>query len=91
MFAERFIFNRRPYSDDGENVPDAEWSVFIHQFSSFALASYTGQTAYASLIRNVASGKMNLAQVKVPDANHRSTFLTAVAGQFAWFNSKRSV
>ena len=44
MFAERFIFNPRSYSDDGTEVPDAEWSVFIHQFSSFALGGYTGQT-----------------------------------------------
>ena len=42
MFAERFIFNRRPYSE--QTVPDAAWSVFIHQFSSFSLASYSGQT-----------------------------------------------
>jgi hypothetical protein len=44
MFAERFIFNPRSYSNDGDEVPDAEWSVFIHQFSSFALGGYTGQT-----------------------------------------------
>ena len=195
MFAERFIFNPRSYSDDGAEVPDAEWSVFIHQFSSFALGGYTGQTqaplellggnyefsrkfymreftvspafswkgpagnrtprlwidgveknaivrqfldpnvasspraygqtAYASLIRDVASGKTkldsdmrmyyggadegspdsvatiidtwqrgtygktNLEQIKVPYASHRSTVLTAVAGQLDWFNGKR--
>ena len=191
MFAERFIFNRRPYSQ--ETVPDAAWSIFIHQFSSFSLAGYSGQTnaplellgknyeisrkfymrefaampwfywnnstpvmkmdgveynaevpkfldpkvaasprayestAYASLIRSASSGmtrldsdmkmyygeqdegytsavctivdtwqrgtfgKTNIEQVGVPYASHRSVFLTAVAGQLSWFNSKRTL
>jgi len=42
MFAEGFIFNRRPYSE--VTVPDWPWAIFVHQFSSFALASYSGQT-----------------------------------------------
>ncbi len=42
MFGEQFIFNPRPYST--ETVPNAAWSIFVHQFSSFALASYSGQT-----------------------------------------------
>lgn len=33
-------------------------------------------------------GKTNIEQVPVPHASHRSTFLTAVAGQLGWFNSK---
>ena len=191
MFAERFIFNRRPYSQ--ETVPDAAWSIFVHQFSSFSLAGYSGQTnaplelfgknyevsrkfymrefaampqfiwdgstpfmvmdgvrynaevpkfldpkvaasprafentAYASLIRDAAAGKTrldsdmkmyygeqdegytsavctivdtwqrgtfgktNIEQVGVPYASHRSVFLTAVAGQLSWFNSKRTL
>lgn len=194
MFAEQFIFNPRPYST--ETVPNAAWSIFVHQFSSFALGSYSGQTnaplellgsnyevsrkfymrefntmpyfawqpdiqgvmepvmvmdgvtyntdvskflnskvvqtplayeqtAYENLISNVASGKTrlnsdmrmyygeqdegyaipvctnvdtwqrgtfgktNIELVPVPYASHRSTFLTAVAGQLDWFNSKR--
>jgi len=43
MFSEGFIFNRRPYST--LTVPDAPWAIFVHQFSSFALASYSGQTS----------------------------------------------
>jgi hypothetical protein len=35
-------------------------------------------------------GKTNLEQVRVPDASHRSVFLTAAAGQLNWFNSKRT-
>lgn len=42
MFAQGFIFNRRPYSE--VTVPDWPWAIFVHQFSSFALASYSGQT-----------------------------------------------
>ena len=42
MFTEQFIFTPRPWST--ENVPNAAWSIFVHQFSSFALASYSGQT-----------------------------------------------
>ncbi|MBU6295786.1 MAG: fibronectin type III domain-containing protein [Planctomycetes bacterium] len=193
MFATRFIFNPRPYSE--VTVPDAAWSIFVHQFSSFALGGYSGQvnaplelfggnyevsrkfymrefrtmpefkwqpdirgvmepvvvmdgvtyntevskfldqkiardprayeqTAYAALIRDAGSGKTrltsdmkmyygdqdegytnavctivdtrqrgtygktNIEQVKVDFASHRSTFLTAVAGQIEWFNSK---
>ena len=196
MFAERFIFNRRPYSET--TVPDAPWCPFVHQFSSFALGGYSGKTTaplellggnyevsrkfymrefktfpsfewqpngvgpqvpvmvidgvtynaevskfiapkvassprayektvYAGLIADVASGKTrldsdmkmyygdqdegysnavctyvdtwqrgtfgktNIEQVKVLYASHRSTFLTAVAGQLEWFNSKRGV
>jgi hypothetical protein len=196
MFAERFIFNRRPYSE--VTVPDWPWAIFVHQFSSFALASYSGQTnaplelfggnyefsrkfymreyeffpsfewqedvrgdmvpvmvmdgitrdaevskfldqkairspqayestAYAKLINAAASGKTrlvsdmrmyygdqdegysndvctftdtwqrgtfgktNIEQVKVPYASHRSTFLTAVAGQIEWFNARRGL
>jgi len=196
MFAEQFIFNPRPYSTT--TVPNAAWSIFVHQFSSFALASYSGQTnaplellggnyevsrkfymrefntmpgfvwqkdvrevmepvmimdgityntdvskflaqnvarsplayaqtAYAKLIRDAGSGKTrlvsdmkmyygeqdegyavpvctivdtwqrgtygktNIEQVPVPHASHRSTFLTAVAGQLGWFNAKRSL
>jgi hypothetical protein len=196
MFAEGFIFNRRPYSE--VTVPDWPWAIFVHQFSSFALASYSGQTnaplelfggnydfartfymreyeffpsfewqtdvrgeivpvmvmdgvtrnaevskfldqrvvqsprayestAYAKLIEAVGSGKTRLAsdmkmyyglqdegyavpvclavdtwqrgtygktnieQVPVPHASHRSTFLTAVAGQVEWFNAKRGL
>jgi len=33
-------------------------------------------------------GKKNIETVSVPDASHRSTFLTAVAGQIEWFNSR---
>jgi hypothetical protein len=33
-------------------------------------------------------GKTNIEQVKVDYASHRSVFLTAVAGQIEWFNSK---
>lgn len=194
MFAEQFIFNPRPWST--ETVPNAAWSIFVHQFSSFALGSYSGQTnaplellggnyevsrkfymrefdtmpyfvwqpgssgvmepvmvmdgvtyntdvskflnqkvaqsplayeqtAYAKLISDAASGKTrlvsdmkmyygeqdegyavpvctivdtwqrgtfgktNIEQVPVAYASHRSTFLTAVAGQLDWFNSKR--
>ena len=36
-------------------------------------------------------GKMNIEQVPVPHASHRSTFLTAVAGQLGWFNAKRGL
>ncbi len=193
MFATRFIFNPRPYSE--VSVPDAAWSIFVHQFSSFALGSYSGktnvplelfggnyeisrkfymrefrvmpeflwqndsrgimkpvvimdgvtyntevaqflnqkfardprayeQTAFAGLIRDAGSGKTrlqsdmkmyygdqdegysnaictivdtwqrgtygktNIEQVKVDYASHRSVFLTAVAGQIEWFNSK---
>jgi len=196
MFAEQFIFNPRPYSTT--TVPNAAWSIFVHQFSSFALASYSGQTnaplelfggnydvsrkfymrefntmpwftwqkdvrevmepvmvmdgityntevskflaqnvarspltyaqtAYAKLIRDAGSGKTrlvsdmkmyygeqdegyavpvctivdtwqrgtygktNIEQVPVPYASHRSTFLTAVAGQLGWFNAKRGL
>jgi len=196
MFAEGFIFNRRPYSE--VTVPDWPWAIFVHQFSSFALASYSGQTnaplelfggnydfsrkfymreyeffpsfewqtdvrgdmvpvmvmdgitrdaevskfldqkvvrspqayentAYAKLIEAVGSGKTrltsdmkmyyglqdegyavpvclaidtwqrgtfgktNIEQVPVPHASHRSTFLTAVAGQIEWFNAKRGL
>jgi len=196
MFAEGFIFNRRPYSE--ATVPDWPWAIFVHQFSSFALASYSGQTnaplelfggnydfsrkfymreydsfpsfewqtdvrgdvvpvmvmdgvtrnaevskfldrkvaesprayestAYAKLIEAVSSGKTrltsdmkmyyglqdegyavpvclaidtwqrgtygktNIEQVPVPHASHRSTFLTAVAGQMEWFNAKRGL
>jgi hypothetical protein len=196
MFAEGFIFNRRPYSE--VTVPDWPWAIFVHQFSSFALASYSGQTnaplelfggnydfartfymreyeffpefkwqtdvrgeivpvmvmdgvtrdaevskfldqrvvqsprayestAYAKLIDAVSSGKTrltsdmkmyyglqdegyavpvclaidtwqrgtfgktNIEQVPVPHASHRSTFLTAVAGQIEWFNAKRGL
>jgi hypothetical protein len=196
MFAEGFIFNRRPYSED--TVPDWPWAIFVHQFSAFALASYSGQTnaplelfggnydfsrkfymreyeffpsfewqtdvrgeivpvmvmdgitrdaevskfldqkvvrspqayentAYAKLIEAVGSGKTrltsdmkmyyglqdegyavpvclaidtwqrgtfgktNIEQVPVPHASHRSTFLTAVAGQIEWFNAKRGL
>jgi hypothetical protein len=196
MFAEGFIFNRRPYSE--VTVPDWPWAIFVHQFSSFALASYSGQTnaplelfggnydfsrkfymreyeffpsfewqtdvrgeivpvmvmdgvtrnaevskfldqkvvrspqayestAYAKLIEAVGSGKIrltsdmkmyyglqdegyavpvclsvdtwqrgtygktNIEQVPVPHASHRSTFLTAVAGQIEWFNAKRGL
>jgi hypothetical protein len=196
MFAEGFIFNRRPYSE--VTVPDWPWAIFVHQFSSFALASYSGQTnaplelfggnydfartfymreyeffpsfewqtdvrgeivpvmvmdgvtrnaevskfldqkvvrspqayestAYAKLIEAVGSGKTrlvsdmkmyyglqdegyavpvcldidtwqrgtfgktNIEQVPVPHASHRSTFLTAVAGQVEWFNAKRGL
>ncbi len=196
MFAEGFIFNRRPYSE--VTVPDWPWAIFVHQFSSFALASYSGQTnaplelfggnydfartfymreyeffpsfewqtdvrgdmvpvmvmdgitrnaevsqfldqkvvrspqayestAYAKLIDAAASGKTrlvsdmkmyygeqdegyavpvctfvdtwqrgtfgktNIEQVAVPHASHRSTFLTAVAGQVEWFNAKRGL
>ncbi|NBW87202.1 MAG: fibronectin type III domain-containing protein, partial [Planctomycetia bacterium] len=196
MFAEGFIFNRRPYSE--VTVPDWPWAIFVHQFSSFALASYSGQTnaplelfggnydfsrkfymreydsfpsfewqtdvrgdvvpvmvmdgvtrnaevskfldrkvvrspeafessAYGKLIEAVASGKTrltsdmkmyygeqdegyavpvclnidtwqrgtygktNIEQVPVPHASHRSTFLTAVAGQVEWFNAKRGL
>jgi hypothetical protein len=196
MFAEGFIFNRRPYSE--VTVPDWPWAIFVHQFSSFALASYSGQTnaplelfggnydfsrtfymreyeffpsfewqknkdgemvpkmvmdevirdaevskfldqkvvqsprayestAYAKLIDAVSSGKTrltsdmkmyyglqdegyavpvcldidtwqrgtygktNIEQVPVPSASHRSTFLTAVAGQIEWFNAKRGL
>jgi len=42
MFAEQFVFNPRPWST--ETVPNAAWSIFVHQFSSFALASYSRQT-----------------------------------------------
>ena len=193
MFATRFIFSPRPYSE--VTVPDAAWSIFVHQFSSFALAGYSGQTnaplelfggnyevsrkfymrefrtmpafqwqrdsrgimepvvimdgvtyntevpkfldqkvtrdprayaqtAYARLISDAGSGKTrlvsdmkmyygdqdegysnpvctivdtwqrgtygktNIELVKVDHASHRSTFLTAVAGQIEWFNSK---
>ena len=193
MFATRFIFNPRPYSE--VNVPDAAWSIFVHQFSSFALGGYSGktsapleifggnydvsrklymrefrtmpaflwqkdsrgimepvvvmdgvtynaevpkfldqkvtrdprayeQTAYAGLIRDAGSGKTrlvsdmkmyygdqdegysnpvctiidtwqrgtfgktNIELVKVDYASHRSVFLTSVAGQIEWFNSK---
>jgi hypothetical protein len=179
-------------------VPDWPWAIFVHQFSSFALASYSGQTnaplelfggnydfsrkfymreyeffpsfewqtdvrgdvvpvmvmdgvtrnaevskfldrkvvrspeafessAYGKLIEAVASGKTrltsdmkmyygeqdegyavpvclnidtwqrgaygktNIEQVPVPHASHRSTFLTAVAGQVEWFNAKRGL
>jgi|GEM_PF-2722254 hypothetical protein len=196
MFAEGFIFNRRPYSE--VTVPDWPWAIFVHQFSSFALASYSGQTnaplelfggnydfsrkfymreyeffpsfewqtdvrgeivpvmvmdgitrnaevskfldrkvvqspqafessAYGKLIEAAASGKTrlvsdmkmyyglqdegyavpvclsvdtwqrgtygktNIEQVPVPHASHRSTFLTAVAGQVEWFNAKRGL
>jgi len=196
MFAEQFIFNPRPYST--ATVPNAAWSIFVHQFSSFALASYSGQTnaplelfggnyevsrkfymrefntmpwftwqkdvrevmepvmimdgityntdvsrflaqnvarsplayaqtAYAKLISDAGSGKTrlvsdmkmyygqqdegyavpvctivdtwqrgtygktNIEQVPVPHASHRSTFLTAVAGQLGWFNAKRGL
>ena len=196
MFAEQFIFNPRPYSTT--TVPNAAWSIFVHQFSSFALASYSGQmnaplellggnyevsrkfymrefntmpwftwqkdvrdvmepvmimdgvtyntdvstflaqnvarsplayaqTAFAKLIRDAGSGrtrlvsdmkmyygeqdegyavpvctivdtwqrgtygKKNIEQVPVPSASHRSTFLTAVAGQLGWFNAKRGL
>jgi hypothetical protein len=196
MFAEQFIFNPRLYSTT--TVPNAAWSIFVHQFSSFALASYSGQTnaplelfggnydvsrkfymrefnvmpefkwqkdvrevmepvmimdgityntdvskflaqnvarsplayaqtAYAKLIRDAGSGKTrlvsdmkmyygeqdegyavpvctivdtwqrgtygktNIEQVPVPSASHRSTFLTAVAGQLGWFNAKRGL
>jgi len=34
-------------------------------------------------------GKTNLDQISVPFASHHGTFLTAVAGQLGWFNSKR--
>lgn len=196
MFGEAFIFNRRPYSE--VTVPDWPWAIFVHQFSAFALASYSGQanaplelfggnyeysrkfymrefesfpafewqtnvrgevvpvmvmdgdtrdvevsrfldqkvvrnpqayesTAYARLIDAVGSGrtrlvsdmkmyygdqdegyshavctfvdtwqrgtfgKTNIEQVRVPYASHRSTFLTAVAGQIEWFNAKRGI
>jgi hypothetical protein len=36
-------------------------------------------------------GKTNIEQVPVPHASHRSTFLTAVAGQVEWFNAKRGL
>jgi hypothetical protein len=36
-------------------------------------------------------GKTNIEQVPVPHASHRSTFLTAVAGQMEWFNAKRGL
>jgi hypothetical protein len=36
-------------------------------------------------------GKTNIEQVGVPYASHRSVFLTAVAGQLSWFNSKRTL
>jgi hypothetical protein len=36
-------------------------------------------------------GKTNIEQVPVPHASHRSTFLTAVAGQIEWFNAKRGL
>lgn len=36
-------------------------------------------------------GKRNIEQVPVPSASHRSTFLTAVAGQLGWFNAKRGL
>jgi len=36
-------------------------------------------------------GKTNIEQVPVPSASHRSTFLTAVAGQIEWFNAKRGL
>lgn len=36
-------------------------------------------------------GKTNIEQVPVPHASHRSTFLTAVAGQLGWFNAKRGL
>jgi len=36
-------------------------------------------------------GKKNIEQVPVPSASHRSTFLTAVAGQLGWFNAKRGL
>jgi hypothetical protein len=36
-------------------------------------------------------GKTNIEQVSVPHASHRSTFLTAVAGQLGWFNAKRGL
>lgn len=42
MFAKQFIFNPRPWSTT--TTPNAAWSIFVHQFSSFALASYYGQT-----------------------------------------------
>jgi len=194
MFAEGFIFNRRPYSE--VTVPDWPWAIFVHQFSSFALASYSGQTnaplelfggnyefsrkfymreyeafpsfewqtdvrgemvpkmvmdgvtrdaevskfldqkvvrspqayestAYAKLIDAAGSGKTrlvsdmkmyygeqdegyavsvctfvdtwqrgtfgktNIEQVPVPSASHRSTFLTAIAGQINWFDAIR--
>jgi hypothetical protein len=196
MFAQGFIFNRRPYSE--VTVPDWPWAIFVHQFSSFSLASYSGQTnaplelfggnydfsrtfymreyesfpsfewqtdvrgeivpvmvmdgvtrdaevskfldrkvvesprafessAYGKLIDAVSSGntrltsdmkmyyglqdegyavpvclavdtwqrgtfgKTNIEQVPVPHASHRSTFLTAVAGQVEWFNAKRGL
>ena len=43
MFGEQFIFNPRPYSTT--TVPNAAWSIFVHQFSSFALSGYSGQTS----------------------------------------------
>jgi hypothetical protein len=36
-------------------------------------------------------GKTNIEMVKVPYASHRSTALTAVAGQVEWFNVKRGL
>jgi hypothetical protein len=36
-------------------------------------------------------GKTNIEMVKVPYASHRSTALTAVAGQIEWFNAKRGL
>jgi hypothetical protein len=36
-------------------------------------------------------GKTNIEMVKVPYASHRSTALTAVAGQMEWFNAKRGL
>jgi hypothetical protein len=36
-------------------------------------------------------GKTNIEMVKVPYASHRSTALTAVAGQVEWFNAKRGL
>jgi hypothetical protein len=36
-------------------------------------------------------GKTNLDQISVPFASHHGTFLTAVAGQFGWFNAKRGL